>query len=259
MQAQYVHKVDTKCPTLSAPQTHNDLASNHHLPRGLILSAAPLLAKLATKPLFIALAALLGAYILFFRSAPLPLIYTPTMASASAKGWHARANPHPASADFTPTRDALVLAVLLNAPVEPEGFTAALFRPDVAVDARGRVLQVQSADFATLADLAAQSTRLPDTGSFLNAWRVQHDRTSQQIDRLFVPTSDGGLKETSVQGWHPEKKQLKDAVAEYENLPPVLHELAGYVQEAREGFQRGQEENKALIEKIKTLVDESTN
>ncbi|OJT14586.1 hypothetical protein TRAPUB_8832 [Trametes pubescens] len=181
------------------------------------------------------------------------------MASPSATGWHARANPHPARADFVPTRDALVLAVLLNAPVEPEGFTAALFRPDVAVDARGRVLQVQAADFAALADLAAQTTRLPETGSFLNAWRVQHDRTSQQIDRLFVPTSDGGLKETSVQGWHPDKKKLKDAVADYEELPSVLHELAGYVQEAREGFQRGQEENKALIEKIKALVDETTN
>ncbi|KAH9857024.1 hypothetical protein C2E23DRAFT_370503 [Lenzites betulinus] len=176
------------------------------------------------------------------------------MATTSAKGWHARAIPHPSRADFVPARDTFVLAELLNAPADPEGFTAALFRPDVAVDARGRVLQLESADFAALAGLAEQATHLPDTGSFMNAWRVAHDRTSQPIDRLFVHTSEGGIKETSVQGWDPEKKQLKQAVAEHQELPAVLHELFGYLKEGREGHQRGQEEDKELIARIKALV-----
>ncbi|KAI0831456.1 hypothetical protein BC628DRAFT_1486749 [Trametes gibbosa] len=219
------------------------------------------LASDSPKPLFIALAALLGTYLLFFRSAPLP--HTPTnrpghktvMATTSAAGWHVRANPHPSRADFVPARDTLVLAELLNAPADPEGFTAALFRPDVAVDARGRVLQLQSADFAALATLAEQTARLPETGSFMNAWRVAHDRTSQPIDRLFVPASDGDIKETSVQGWDPDKKQLKEAVAQYQELPPVLHELFGYLKEGREDYQRGREEDRDLIARIKALVE----
>ncbi|KAI0362262.1 hypothetical protein OH77DRAFT_37799 [Trametes cingulata] len=177
------------------------------------------------------------------------------MSSASAKGWHGRAQPHPDGAKFAPARDKLVFAVLVNAQADPEGFTMALFRPDVAVDARGRVLQVQSDDFAALSDLAEQANRLPETGSFMNAWRVAHDRTEQKIDRLFVPTPSGAIKETSVQGWHPEKKQLKNAVAEYQELPPVLHELFEYIQEGRTDYTRGEEENKQLIAEIKAVVE----
>ncbi|KAI0647190.1 hypothetical protein C8Q79DRAFT_958099 [Trametes meyenii] len=177
------------------------------------------------------------------------------MTVPSVSGWYARTTLHPDGTDFVPARDKLVFAVLLNAPADPEGFTAALFRPDVAVDARGRVLQVKSDDFAALTGLAGQVGALPDTGSFMNAWRVAHDRTSQKIDRLFVSSADGQIKETSVQGWHPEQKKLKDAVADYEELPPVLHELFGYIQEARTDYRRGEEENKSLIFQIKAIVE----
>ncbi|KAL7283510.1 hypothetical protein ACG7TL_002943 [Trametes sanguinea] len=219
-------------------------------------------AKLAlSKPLFFALTAFIGAYILFFRSASIRFGSTNRledqlpMSTTSAKGWHARAHPHPSSATFVPARDKLVFAVLLNAPADPEGFTMALFRPDVAVDARGRILQVQSDDFAALADLAEQINRLPETGSFMNAWRVAHDRTEQPIDRLFVPSSGGNeIKQTSVQGWHPDKKELKTPVADYNELPSALHELFGYIQEGRTDYQRGREENKDLIERIKGIV-----
>ena len=173
---------------------------------------------------------------------------------ASAQGWHARANPHPSPASFAPTKDALVFAALLHAPADPQGFTMALFEPDVAVDARGRVLQLQPQDFARLAELAREAGQLPETGSFMNAWRVAHDRTSQKIDRLFIKTPGGDVKETSVQGWHPEKKQLKTVVAGHQELPPVLQELVGYVQEGRTEFVRGQEENKALISQLTALV-----
>ncbi len=175
------------------------------------------------------------------------------MSAVSPQGWHARAAPHP-SPDFSPTNDALVLAVLLNAPVDPEGFTMALFQPDVAIDARGRVLQPQPQDFTALAALAQETSQLPDTGSFMNAWRVAHDRTSQKIDRLFAKTTVGDIRETSVQGWDPEKTKLQDAVGDYQALPPVLQELFGYIQEGRAGFVRG-EENKQLIAQVKALVD----
>ncbi|PIL24128.1 hypothetical protein GSI_13880 [Ganoderma sinense ZZ0214-1] len=176
------------------------------------------------------------------------------MSAASAQGWYARATAHPFP-DFTLTKDAFVFAVLLNAPVDPEGFTMALFQPDVAIDAQGRVLQPQPQDFAALAALAQEASRLPDTGSFMNAWRVSHPRTSQKIDRLFAKTSDSGdIRETSVQGWDPEKTQLQNAVGDHQALPPVLQELFGYIQEARTGFVRG-EENKELISQVKALVD----
>ena len=176
------------------------------------------------------------------------------MASASAQGWHARATPYAGAADFAASGDALVFAVLLNAPADPDGFTMALFRPDVALDARGRLLQLAPADATALAALADAATRLPDTGSFMNAWRVAHPRTSQKIDRLFAKTADGALKETSVQGWDAERKQLKTAVGDYQELPPVLQELFGYIQEGREGYERGQEENSELLAQVKALI-----
>ncbi|RDX56617.1 hypothetical protein OH76DRAFT_1395739 [Lentinus brumalis] len=177
------------------------------------------------------------------------------MSSSSASGWRARAEPYASAAEFTPSKDALVFAVLLNTPADPEGFTMALFRPDIAVDARGRVVQLKPEDFSTLASLAEDATRLPDTGSFMNAWRVAHDRTSQKIDRLFVRTPSGELMQVSVQGWHAEKKKLQTAVGEHDELPPVLHELFGYIQEGRADYQRGQVDNAGVIEKVKALVE----
>ncbi|KAI0748266.1 hypothetical protein C8Q80DRAFT_1170955 [Daedaleopsis nitida] len=176
--------------------------------------------------------------------------------SPSVQGWHSRAaDPHTAAADFTPTKDALAFAVLLNAQADPEGFTLALFHPDIAVDARGRVLQLQPSDFSKLTALAAEVNHLPDTGSFMNAWRVVHDRTEQKIDRLFAKTSAGNLKQTSVQGWHTDKKQLKTAVGDHAELPAVLDELFGYIQEGREGYNYDRVDNSDLIAKVKALVE----
>ncbi|KAJ8462344.1 hypothetical protein ONZ51_g10956 [Trametes cubensis] len=254
----------SKAPACSsASPCHRPLSTNSP-PAPTTSSRRAKLAPSFTKPLCFALAIFLSAYVFLFRSAPTPTTSANriqyedhiAMSATSAKGWHARARPHPSSADFVPARDNLVFAVLLNAPADPEGFTVALFRPDVAVNARGQVLQVQSDDFTALADLAEQVIRLPETGSFMNAWRVAHDRTDRKIDRLFVPTSSGEIKQTSVQGWHPERKHLKTPVAEYTELPPPLYELFGYIQEGRDGYQRGHEDNKDLIAKIKALVED---
>lgn len=215
-----------------------------------------------TSKLLLFLAASIGAYLLLRSLSTTHLSalssafpFSRTMAGTSAQGWHERADPVPSPSDFTPTKDALVFAVLLNAQADPEGFTMALFRPDVAVDARGRVLKVKPDDFSALTTLADEATRLPDTGSFMNAWRVAHDRTEQKIDRLFAKTSSGELKETSVQGWHAEKKQLKSAVGDYQELPPVLHELFGHIQEGRNDYTHGRVENPDIIAQIKALVE----
>ena len=245
---------------------HNELyPTSHTIDCALVaLHHHPALTNLAptTKTLFFALTAVLGAYLLLrgassltFRVQSAPAAFTSTsMTPASAQGWHARARPHPNATGLTASRDALAFVVLLHAPADPDSFTMALLRPDTAVDARGRVLQLEPRDAAALVALAEQTSRLPDTGSFMNAWRVAHPRTSQKIDRLFASVDGGGFRETSVQGWDIERTQLKTAVGDYQELPPVLYEFFRYIQEAREGFERGQEENKDVIGQIKALV-----
>ena len=118
-----------------------------------------------------------------------------------------------------------------------------------------KALQLKQEDFSTLASLAEEAARLPETGSVMNAWRVAHDRTSQKIDRLFARAPSGELRQVSVQGWHAEKKKLQTAVGEYEELPPVLQELFGYIQEGRTDYQRGQVDNADVIAKVKSLFN----
>lgn len=51
------------------------------------------------------------------------------------------------------------------------GFSVALFKPNVAVDAMGRVFVLTEEDFSALSALAAETAGLPTTGSFRNQWR----------------------------------------------------------------------------------------
>jgi hypothetical protein len=60
---------------------------------------------------------------------------------------------------------------LFNMIMAVTGFSVALFKPNVAVDAMGRVLVLTESDWNALADLASQTTNLPETGAFLNQWR----------------------------------------------------------------------------------------
>ncbi|KAI0780788.1 hypothetical protein BD413DRAFT_608032 [Trametes elegans] len=213
---------------------------------------ATILASSLPKPLRFVLTAIFGAYLLFFSPfSPIALSLPGMSTTASLKGWHDRAHPPADKSQFEPTLDDLVFAVLLNAPADPEGFTLALFRPNLAVDASGRLLQLQDTDFRGLSELAEKTTSLPDTGSFLNTWKIAHDRTDQKIDRLVVPTG-GGQKVTSVQGWSADKTKLATPVAEYDQLPPVLQELFEYIHEARANYQPPA--NKDFIEKVKGLV-----
>ncbi|KIP09503.1 hypothetical protein PHLGIDRAFT_18604 [Phlebiopsis gigantea 11061_1 CR5-6] len=170
-------------------------------------------------------------------------------------GWHSRAQPHTSPDSFSPTRDNLVLGVVRSAPAQPNGFTLALFSPDIAVDAMGRVSVLSADDFAGLNVLARGTINLPDTGSFRNTWRVKQTRTSQPIERLLVPTSDSALREVSVQGYDKEKRDLSAPVTEYTQLPDTLWELFGLIAESREGYERGQEDVK-LIGRVKELLVE---
>ncbi|KAI0818550.1 hypothetical protein BC629DRAFT_1278273 [Irpex lacteus] len=169
-------------------------------------------------------------------------------------GWHSRATPHPSPSTFTPTRSSLAFTILRNAQADPEGFTLALFKPDIAVDARGHVLVLEKGDWEGLVGLAGKTAGLPKTGTFWNTWRVKQERTSQPIDRILVASSEEGeLDETSVQGWDSGKTELSESVGETTQLPDVLQEFVGLVREGREGYRRG-EEDKAVIAKVKDVL-----
>ena len=121
--------------------------------------------------------------------------------------------------------------MLYSAPADPEGFTLALFTPDIAVDARGKVLVLRTDDFKGLRDLADRAKDVPQTGSFRSTWQISHtpERTSQPIDRIITsrPGSSDVLEPASVQGWDASltELKLKQPVGEYTHLPEVLAQL----------------------------------
>jgi len=168
--------------------------------------------------------------------------------------WHTRTHSHPFPHNFTPTLSSLRFLVARSTQVEPEGFTVAFFTPNIAVDARGRVLELtSSADFDGITELAKQTTILPDTGLYLNTWRVKQARTEQPFERLHVPIADGEVKTVSVQGYDGVKRLLDEPVEGIVELPDVLWELIELVLEARKDYVRG-EEDKEVIEKVKAVL-----
>ncbi|PIL33867.1 hypothetical protein GSI_03573 [Ganoderma sinense ZZ0214-1] len=186
-----------------------------------------------------------------------------TSTSTSAEGWHARATPHPDASTFQPSPDALVFVSRMSTMASPDSFTMALFRPDAAVDASGRVLGLQPRDFATLALLADDVARLPDTGAFQGFWVVSSRYTCRANDYLHVKTvvtpkgegGLGGLKTTGVYAWEPRHTELGLPTAGYEHLPPALHELVGYAREAY-AEKTESEEGGELIRRIRAFVQD---
>lgn len=170
-------------------------------------------------------------------------------------GWRIRAQAHPTPDAFIPSRNELVLGVLRSEPAQPNGFTLALFSPNVAVDALGRVLLLSEADFNGLTALGKQTLDLPETGSYRNTWRVKQLRTSQPIERLYVMSTSDALRQISVQGYSKGKRELSAPVGVYTELPVALWELYGLFGEAREDYERGKEDQ-TMIGKVKELFEQ---
>ena len=168
------------------------------------------------------------------------------------EGWYSRARPHPSPSEFIPTRDRLSFAVLHSAQADPGGFTLALFSPNIAIDALGKVLVLDEKDFDGLTALARQTLALPDTGLYRNTWRIKRDRTEQPIERLFVPHDGGGLRQTCVQGYGKDTRELK--VPAGKQLPDVLWELFGLISEAEEGYEGEKEVKDNIIARVKDAM-----
>ncbi|KAJ2915673.1 hypothetical protein MD484_g4764, partial [Candolleomyces efflorescens] len=178
---------------------------------------------------------------------------TTTSWTSPLSGFLDRADPYRRSTtEFKPPRSALQLAVLRNAPAEPEGFTLAVFSSDghtpdgekrFAVDNHGIVHVLQEADVNTFQSLVGTVQELPATDAFRNTWVLKYQRTSQPIERILVPKAtlpatpaasyEDEFAETSVQAFNYEERQLRKPVHGVEVLPQSLWELTGSVLEAR--------------------------
>jgi len=191
------------------------------------------------------------------------LIHIESSTMISVEGWHSRGlkTPYPDPDSFSATAEALILTVLLNAQVETQGITLALFTEEdrtVAIDALGRVFFAEPDDVKGILLLAERALALPKTGTFRNTWIIKHAATCQQNHRIFIPPKDkvstarslGDLKEITVQGFSKTTKELRDPVKEYRDLPDDLFKLMGLLLEAREGAGPGKERNEDVLEDL---------
>jgi hypothetical protein len=98
--------------------------------------------------------------------------------------------------NFTPNYDSLLLAALVNAPLDPQGVTLTLYSQSssnatvpnnfVAIDSVGRVLLVPPEDGLGIVALARQSLELSPTNGWINTWFVKQETTCPVLDRLWI-------------------------------------------------------------------------
>ncbi|KAG8698110.1 hypothetical protein FRC09_007429 [Ceratobasidium sp. 395] len=163
--------------------------------------------------------------------------HLPSLRMTAPFGWHSRATPHPDGAAYDVQKENVIFGMARNTRVEPEGFSVALFKPNVAVDAMGRVWTLSEQDFSALTSLASE---------------VKHDRTDYPIDQLYVSTSKG-LHAIGVYGHDGQTTTLKPPVGEIINLPAPLNSLVTLAKEGRDGFERGTE-NTEVVSKVKAVL-----
>ncbi|KAG6889322.1 hypothetical protein C0992_005648 [Termitomyces sp. T32_za158] len=187
--------------------------------------------------------------------------------SSPFASWYNRAQPlsQAINSAFVPSFDTLSLAVLLNAPVENDGFTLAFFsqlKEDgsgtrvIAVDALGNALLVADQDATGILELAKQALELPPTEGFRNTWVVKRPMTSQPIHRLFIfsDRAEDSPYQISVQGFTKETRTLQRPVQGLDELPEVLWELVGLVLEAREGASLGATRDEVSLGRVRDVV-----
>ncbi|CAE6537661.1 unnamed protein product [Rhizoctonia solani] len=226
---------------MPAPYIQLPSAANEEKPRKQLLTPA----RVGIALIF----TLLVAFFVLSPSSPNSMSGPSRTAFADPSGWYSRATPHPDGTNYDVKKENVVLGLTRNSRVEQDGFSVALFKPNVAVDAMGRVWALTDKDFDALTKLATLTTDLPDTGAFRNQWRVKHDRTDYPIDQLYIATSSG-LHTIGVYGHDGETTTLKPPVGDITDLPTSLNSLVTLAKEGREGFQRGQE-NAEVTSKVK--------
>lgn len=174
-------------------------------------------------------------------------------------GWHLRAKPHPDGAAYEIKKENLVFAMKINAMLDPDGLTVALFKPNLAIDAVGRVFTLSEPDWSALANLAAQAAALPKANPN-GLWEIRDYVSCLPMDHIYIATPSG-LQVVSVLGYHPRKTLLFPNVGGFTRLPEPLQMLIGYGREGwedSEGIERyGDGYDNEVTYKVKAILEPS--
>jgi len=184
------------------------------------------------------------------------------MSQSPLTGWTLRAIPHPSRHSFAPTASALQYGIIRGTPVNPTQLVAAFFKPDVMVDAAGRVIKLSDGDARGINTLiqASVGDDIPKPGGFRNQWRISHPRSSMPIHWLKVLNAPGKgeeLQEVSVYGYSKQTTALSKSVQGLLNLPDVLQETLGVLDEARTNNKHDGDEDRELAQQVAEVVDKA--
>ncbi|CAG8624309.1 14612_t:CDS:2 [Acaulospora colombiana] len=99
--------------------------------------------------------------------------------SNNAEGWHTRATESTSvtASSFDPKAEDILATFFYDAKGSGDGFTMALMKPNIAVDAAGRILTVSPGDFVGLQEVVDAVKRLPQTDEWGGQWRIKQART----------------------------------------------------------------------------------
>jgi len=172
--------------------------------------------------------------------------------------WKEYSKSHPAPSNWKPTEADLAFAVIRDGPGPQDNtpLTLAVFgkesKEKIAVDAMGAILTLHPDDYSKFIKLVSETTNpnFPQSANWRNTWSIFQETSSQPIDRLLVPVHDGDkpYKETAVQGYSPNQKNLQEGIGKKidAELPDDLFELFGLFEPARDGFDRSARDTNTL-------------
>jgi len=193
----------------------------------------------------VAAIALITVYTLHTDSWYSPLLKA-KMSYNSATGWRERATT---GEQFKPTAESLEFAVRHATPVDPDGFTVALFKPNRAVDAQGRALTLEQADFDALVSVASAVAALPQTFQ----WRVYSDRTSRPIDYITLKDGDA-QRSVGVYNWNEQTRTLEQSTEGFTDLPDPIQNILKLASEAAQDGRPERGSDPGLVREVKDIL-----
>lgn len=140
----------------------------------------------------------------------------------------------------------------------PHGLVTALFKPDIAVDSIGRILQLSPSDFAALVrisrDCVADTVPTPNVPP--ERWRIDWgNRMGNTNDHLFVASAPGEpIKHVAIYGYDARNLDLDPPTKEgLTRLPEVLDNAFGILEEGMDDFDRTKVD-KRVVDLVRAAV-----
>ncbi|CEL51763.1 hypothetical protein RSOLAG1IB_00298 [Rhizoctonia solani AG-1 IB] len=136
------------------------------------------------------------------------------------------------------------------------GASLTLFRPDIAIDAMGRVLVLKQVDWNALTEIAEEITSLPKPKArpyHPSAWEMNQDVFCVPAQDIYVFKSNVSSV-VRVRGWRGERSQLSYPVGNITNLPDSLHSLLIYSREVWRNYIAYREgANKVILDEVRRM------